>query len=126
MRRAREGGKALPGALGAPVLTLSGQMCAGHNYNIALTNAAPSSISAMIVGFAAINSKFNGGTLVPNPNVVVILPTNAGGGLAFSPPWPVGLDSLPLYFQWWIADPTGPFGMTASNAVHTVPPGWGP
>lgn len=117
-------GHALAGALGAPSLNITGEICAGNIYNITLSNAAPSTTCALIVGFTQIDSKFNGGTLVPFPNVVVVLSTNAAGGINIPAPWPVGLDAAPLIFQWWIADPTGPFGLTSSNGVRTVPPGF--
>lgn len=117
-------GNSLAGALGAPMLNITGETCAGHTYNIALTNAAPSALCALIAGVAAINSPFNGGVLVPSPNAVVIFTTTPSGTFTIPAPWPVGLDAAPLYFQWWISDATGPFGITASNAVRTVPPGF--
>jgi len=117
-------GNALAGSQGAPSLNITGETCAGHIYNIALTNAAPSAPCALIAGVSAINSPFNGGLLVPAPNAVVLFTTSPSGTITIPAPWPIGLDALPLYFQWWISDATGPFGVTASNAVRTVPPGF--
>jgi len=45
------------------------------------------------------------------------------GNLALSSTWPSGLPSgVALYQQYWISDPAGPFGLSASNGVSITTP----
>jgi hapalindole H/12-epi-hapalindole U/12-epi-fischerindole U synthase len=116
-------GNSKPGALGAPVLTGTGPLIAGSSNQLALVNAAASSTAYLIFGFTAINAPFMGGLLVPAPQLVLPLPTAAGGATTLPFSWPAGVPSATtLHFQFWILDPTATQGVTASNALLAVTP----
>lgn len=111
-------GSSLPGALGAPVLTGDGALVGGNQVTITLSNAAVNSTAYLIIGVTNISTQFYGGTLIPSPNLVISVPTGPSGGLAIPTIYPMGvLAGVPIYMQYWIQDPTGPVGLTASNAI---------
>lgn len=116
-------GHAKPGGSGTPSLAGSGPMIVGSMNQLALTQAAPSSIAHLIFGVSALHAPFFGGTLVPSPQIVVALPTPPTGALVLPFVWPPGLPpATALYFQYWIVDPTAPGGLSASNALTAVAP----
>ncbi len=111
-------GNDLPGSLGSPVLLGDGALSAGTTVTLSLTNAAPNSTANLIVGASALNAPFFGGTLVPFPNLILAIPTGATGSAVIPAVYPAGIPAgFPVYVQYWIVDPTGPQGYTASNAL---------
>ncbi|HTE05417.1 MAG TPA: hypothetical protein VK824_04405, partial [Planctomycetota bacterium] len=117
-------GLGLAGASPAPVLAGTGTLIAGEPFTLALTGGKPNSSAALFAGFSAINLPFKGGTLVPAPNLLVSgLPTGAGGAFSLAGNWPAGLPSgFTLFFQEWVADATGPHGLTATNGLSATTP----
>jgi len=117
-------GAALAGTHGAPVLTPDGTLAPGSPVTLALGNALENSSFTLIVGISALDAPFKGGTLVPFPSVLIFgLPTGPAGALTLQGTWPGGLPSnVAFYFQEWIADPAGPAGLAATNAVKAVTP----
>jgi len=117
-------GAALAGAHGAPTLSPDGPLEPGSPVTLALGNALEGSSCTLIIGVSALSAPFKGGTLVPYPNLIVFgLPTGPGGSLSLSSTWPAGLpSSFGIFFQEWIADPAGPAGLSATNAVKAVTP----
>ena len=118
-------GFALAGTGGLePALSGAGTLVAGTPITLTLADAQPSSTAALFLGIAAINAPFKGGTLVPAPTLLVSgLPTNAGGGLVLSATWPAGIPGgVTLYYQFWISDPGGPKGLSASNGLAGTTP----
>ena len=70
-------------------------------------------------------SVYSGATdvLVPSPSIVVTPLITTPTGLTLSALWPAPFPSgVDLYFQFWIADPSGPAGFSASNAVRATTP----
>jgi len=111
-------GQALPGALGAPLLAGSGNLCRSAPGSLALSDAKPGATSFLVVGLASLWAPFRGGVLVPAPDVVVPLPVDAAGSWTLPFSFPVGVPAgTPIWFQDWIPDPTGPKGFAASNAL---------
>lgn len=107
------------GSRGLPVLSGSGSLAALSSNLLDLAGAAPASIATLVVGLSAVDLPFLGGTLVPNPQVLVPLPTSAEGGAALPFVLPVALPAATsLYFQFWIADPGAASGLSASNGVQ--------
>jgi hypothetical protein len=85
---------------------------------LTLSGAAPGAPATLVIGLSALGVPFKGGTLVPQPDVLLAFTTGAGGGVALSAAWPAALPSgTQTWFQWWIADAGGPAGFAASNAV---------
>lgn len=114
-------GFAKPGVNGAPHLVGTGPLTAGATTEIALTNANPSSIATLVVGVNLLNAPFAGGTMVPDPVVLVAVPTDASGAVTLSSPWPSVMPAgLPIRFQYWIQDPAATFGLSASNGLQGV------
>ena len=77
-----------------------------------------------MLGLAALEAPFLGGLLVPRPDVVVLgLPVDGAGAMQLDFVWPPGLPSgFQFWLQHWIADPAGPVGFSASNAVRGTTP----
>lgn len=118
-----DAGFALAGSLGPPQLSGDGWLAAGTTTTLALANAKPAAMAVLFIGFAKIQAPLLGGIVVPAPDVVVAgLPTGTGS-LALGAAWPAGVPSrTAIWFQAWIADPSGPHGATASNAVKALVP----
>jgi hypothetical protein len=117
-------GLALPGTAGPPTLAGSGHLIGGDAMALTLDDARPNASAFLIVGFSGLVAPFKGGTLVPNPDLILgPFPTGAGGGFTLPGTWPVGLpELLKLWFQAWIQDPVGPAGFAASNGLTCLTP----
>lgn len=111
-------GQGLAGSQGVPTLTGDGALIGGTGYIVTLTNAQILSTSWLVVGFTDLSAPFKGGTMVPNPDM--ILPAGTGlGTVIFNGEWPIGVPpGIPFYLQAWVADSAGPLGYSASNALQ--------
>ncbi|MGQ0552615.1 MAG: hypothetical protein ACT4PU_05295 [Planctomycetota bacterium] len=117
-------GQGLAGAGGTPNLVADGTLQAGSLVEISLDSAAPNAASVLVAGFGLLGAPFKGGTMVPNPDLMIpgILTTGLGT-LGLSATWPAGVPSgFPIYLQFWIPDAGGPFGFAASNGLLGVSP----
>jgi hypothetical protein len=115
-------GDALAGTHGDPVLAGSGPLERGTPIGLSLSNALESTGAYLVVGFSRIDLPFYGGTLVPGfeppQGLFIPLATNGSGEIAINDSWPAGVPAgFTTYFQYWIVDGGGPFGMAASNAI---------
>jgi len=117
-----DAGSPLAGTHGPPTLTGSGPPCAGGLVTLALADALEYSSAILVVGLSLLDAPFKGGTLVPDPDVLIgPLPIGPAGSLDLTATFPTGLPAgLMLWFQHWIVDPAGPKGLAASNAVEAV------
>jgi hypothetical protein len=118
-------GHALAGVGGAtPLLLGDGSLAASSPGSIALTKAKPSAPAHLIVGLLALSAPFKGGTMVPQPQLLIPLSTDSSGSRALSwLHWPASLPSgTELLLQYWIVDPAGPAGFSASNALQASVP----
>jgi len=107
-----------------PQLLGFGMLQAGTSGSISLTHAVPFAPAFLIAGLVPLDAPFKGGTMVPTPQLVLPLATNASGGLSLSwSHWPAALPSgTELLFQDWIVDPAGPAGFAASNGLSATVP----
>ena len=112
-------GHALAGAGGAPSLEGDGSLQGGSELTLALAGALPFASTTLVIGLSDISLPFKGGTLVPAPNIVLVgLATNAAGTVTLGATFPTGVPpGLSFFVQAWIADPAGPAGYAASNAL---------
>lgn len=118
-----DAGFALAGTSGEPRLRGNGSLVAGDPWKLELDNARPQASVLLVLGLTSVHLPFLGGTLVPSPDIVCGLATDAGGGLVLGGVAPAGiLPGVSLYFQCWIDDPAGPQGAAASNAVAVTTP----
>lgn len=106
-----------------PRMAFTGSGAANENFTLKLTNMQPSESFFLITGFSAIFSPFKFGTLVPNPDVILIpLPTGTGS-FELTSPWPPGIPScLDLYWQAWITGPAALGNFSATNGVRSTTP----
>jgi len=73
----------------------------------------------LFAGNSTIHAPLLGGTFVPNPQVQVMLVTDADGKLTIPFTLPSSLPAASsLNLQCWIPDPSATFGIAASNAVR--------
>ncbi len=107
-----------------PELNAVGTLVAGQLVRLELLNARPSAQASLVIGLSALNAPLLGGTLVPDPlSIVPPFSTNNQGQLALTSPWPAGVPSgVDIYYQYWIDDPQGPAGYSASNGLRSTTP----
>ena len=117
-------GNGLAGAQGTPSLAGDGTLIGDTNTVLELSGGVPSGTATLVLGVSPINAPFKLGVLVPSPDIVLAgLPLDASGSLTFQFAWPVGLPSqASLYWQYWIPDPSGPAGYSASNGLQVTTP----
>jgi len=117
-------GQGLAGTHGTPLLVGTGTMIAPAPVTLTLSNALENSTTALVIGLAGLGAPFKGGTMVPQPDVLVTgLPTDGVGGFLVSAPWPGGLPSgFSTWYQFWVTDAAGPIGFSASNGVVGTTP----
>jgi hypothetical protein len=115
-------GFGLAGSFGMPFLTGTGPRCQDSTMSLNLTGVPPGSMAFLIIGTSQLNQPFMGGTLVPNLNSFITLRVSGSGDLSLSGTYPATAPSIPHFFQYWIEDPAGPQGFSASNALQVTPP----
>lgn len=112
------GGKS--GSKDTPCLVGSGRLTAGTPTRLSLRGAYPSSIAYLIAGATRIDLPSFGGVLVPSPDVLIPLMTDAAGALDLNVQWPPVPAGAPIFVQVWVQDPGASFGFGASNALKLV------
>ncbi len=116
-------GLATGGSNGVPQLRGSGPLTAGSTTTLTYTHGKPAASTYLVVSPFALLAPFKGGTLVPNPDVLIILVTDGAGGFSPSAPWPAGLPGgLNIWFQAWQQDVTGFFSWISSNGLRATTP----
>jgi hypothetical protein len=116
-------GPGLAGTAGVPAFDGDGPLKEDAPVFLGLGKARASAMATLVVGLANIGIPFKGGTLVPSPNILMTLQTNAEGKLLLATNVPHGTPAgLELFLQFWIADPEGPHGFAASNGLHALTP----
>ena len=116
-------GGALGGSNGYPIQLASGTLIAGQPFSFRLFNGPPNGAAFHIVGLAALNAPFKGGTLIPFPHLVNgPLPLNASGNITLAANWPAGGSGLTLWVQFWMPNGGGPAGFVASSGVRAQIP----
>lgn len=109
------------GVTGVPDLTGTGTMFGDTVNAVVLGNAAVNAGTTLVVGFSALNAPFAGGVLVPNPDLLVPLATDAGGGFTLPFVWRAGVpQGFALYLQAFVADATAPQGLAQSNGLQAL------
>ncbi len=108
----------LPGAAGQPQLLGRGSAQPGALVNWTIEGPA-SALVVLGAGRQRIDLPIFGGVVVPLPEAMVLLATDAQGlatlPLVLATSFPPGTD---IFSQAWLIDPTGPEGLTATNALQ--------
>jgi len=114
----------LAGAAGVPELAGEGTLAPGSPVALTLAEAAPSAATVLVVGASPFFAPFKGGTMVPNPDLLLApLATDAAGALSLATTWPPGLPTgTALLLQDWIIDAAAPHGWAASNGLQATVP----
>jgi hypothetical protein len=111
------------GKLGEPLLDGSGSLVGGEPLRITLSRALPGTPTTLVLGVDVLGAPFKGGTLVPDPLLLLSLPSDAWGYVVIDDVWPLGLPSgLDLVMQDWFADPVAVKKFAASNGVVGTTP----
>lgn len=109
-----------------PRLYAEGSFAAGDLIRLRITNAkSNANFVWMFVGLSAIHAPFQGGTLVPAPDLLLtLLPTDgAGNGGLPVAPMPPGLPpGVQLHFQAWIKNGPTSNLYSATNAMRVTTP----
>jgi hypothetical protein len=115
-------GGGLAGTSGTPpVLAGLGPQIPTASTKLTVTGGLPSQPGYLLLGLSALNAPFKGGTLFPNPDVLLVIATDAAGmwTLVFS--WPTEIPfGTQLWWQVWLPDAGGPKGWAATNGLHSV------
>ena len=114
-------GSAKPASNGErPWLLGSGDLTAGSVNSLHVANATSTSLTVLFIGGSVADVNFAGGTLVPTPDLVAVMGTNADGtiDLPFSLPAST-LPGLTSYSQAWILNPINGT-VSATNGLRAV------
>lgn len=110
--------RGLGGASGIPLLRGNGTLLVGSTATFSIRGPAYTPL-ALVLGAARGDLPLFGGTLVPRADAIAGLTTSAGGTSTFALTVPSGLPvGVRLFSQAWLVDPTGPAGLTATNALE--------
>jgi hypothetical protein len=108
----------LPGT-SEPLLNTRGRLSSGAPLRFDVERAEKNALSFFVLGASRIDAPFKGGTLVPNPDFFVTLPTGSSGGWQLDLFAPAGVPAgAELFFQVAVQDPDAPAGMALSNGVR--------
>ncbi len=117
-------GGAIAGTSGVPALGGAGSLTSGSADTLTLTSARPSSAVTLLFGVSKLGAPFKGGTLVPDPFLLLALTSDAQGHVSLPFTLPAGLPpGTSLYFQAWLPDPAAVKGLAASNGLAGTTPG---
>ena len=106
------------GTIDTPNLAGSGTLVPGTPGRLSVRGALPMATAFLVAGAMDINHPLEGGLLVPEPTLVVPIPTNAVGGMDLAFTWlavPPGID---VWVQVWVVDGGAAFGYAATNALR--------
>ncbi len=110
-----------PGSSGVPLLVGSGPLSVNSSNQFTLANANPASTAILVSSVTLLNMPVKGGILVPAPDLLIYLVTNASGSLSVPFILPAGAGpGVPLRLQYWIEDAGAPYGYSASNGLQGV------
>ena len=111
-------GGALPGAF-TPGMDGFGPLVPGTPATLEIVAAPPDELGILYIGLDRIDLPFQGGTLVPAPDFVIPVPTNALGGFQATKTWPPTAPAqAELFFQFWVPDLGGPAGLSATDTLR--------
>ncbi len=115
---------ALGGTNGDPLLTADGDISAGSDITAYVSNAPANAYTALIFGVTRLDLPFEGGVMVPFPNLVFLgLSTDANGELELGETVdPSAPSDFTFYVQFWVVDAGGPSGWVATNCLAGTTP----
>ncbi len=116
-------GFGLLGTNNKPRLEAEGLPLDGELIELKLSRGLPGATAHLVIGGSAVFAPFKGGTLVPAVTLLIPATVDPLGKIDLPALWPPGFPpGLALWFQWWIADPVGVQGFSASNGLQVLVP----
>jgi len=116
-------GSALAGTNGTPSLAGEGTLEGGTAFSLTASTLRANEPLTLVVGLSLLNAPFKGGTMVPALDFLLPLVTDGAGSATLAATWPAGVPAGTLTaWQAWQADPAGPNGFAATNALQAVTP----
>lgn len=108
----------LAGATGVPELLGRGSTQGGSSLSWTI-EGPPSTLSVLAAGLQRLDLPLFGGLLVPSPDVLLMLVTDTAGAATTTLLLPASTaPGLEILSQAWLFDPSGPQGLTATNALQ--------
>ena len=116
-------GGGVAGSAGVVALAAHSTLIGGEGVYFKLTGTPSLQPVVLILGATQLGAPFKGGTLWPNPSVLINLFTNGSGQLTLSTTWPAAIPSgFKLWAQYWYPDAGAVAGFAGSNGARgTVP-----
>jgi hypothetical protein len=111
-------GSGLKGGSEMPNLAGAGSLVPGSATRLSVRGAPANKPAWGVVGFSQMNLPLFGGTVVPAPDLVVPLKSNAQGQIDLNFAWPSIQAGSELCFQFWCFDPGAPQLFSATNALE--------
>ncbi|QDU66117.1 C25 family cysteine peptidase [Engelhardtia mirabilis] len=119
-------GKGMNGEFGKPTLVGVGDLVGGQPWSLLMTDARPGAPTFLGISTGILNLEFLGGLLIPDvatAGVIVPLSIDEYGDCVFGGNWVAGVPSgAKFYFQHWVLDASGPFGVVSSNGLRATAP----
>jgi len=115
-------GGGLAGASGTPpVLTGLGPQIPTAGTKAIVSGGQASQAGFLVVGLTGLAAPFKGGTLFPDPDVLLVFACDATGTFDLTFSWPTEIPfGTQLWWQAWLPDAGGPKGWAATNGLHSV------
>jgi len=112
-------GASKPGVGAPPEMLAAGTLMGGSSNAVALTGAPGSTWAWLVAGMSALDAPFKGGTMVPDPQLVLPLQLGAKGAVLLPFTWPTAMpQDVSIFLQFWVQDPAASLGLSASNALR--------
>ena len=110
-----------PGTGGlVPELFGTGKLACDDLTTYWLSDALPGALAYFVLGISTLYLPFKGGILVPTTDIIIPVIVSPVGTVVFGFPWPPGVPpGVSLYYQYWILDPGGFAGFSASNGLQS-------
>lgn len=110
-------GQSLAGGQGFSRLSGAGPLTPGSTVELLVEYARPNTPGFAVLGLSDLSAPFKGGTLVPFPDVILPITSDATGEALLSAPWPGGIPpGIQFFSQAWFLTPQ-PAATTAVRAT---------
>lgn len=119
--RTQPGG--IAGTKGVPLLDGEGTLAGGSPLRLTVSRALPNTLTTLVLGVATLGAPFKGGLLVPDPLLLLPLPTDPWGYVVVEDTWPPGIPAgVSMVLQEWLPDGQAAKGFAASDGVIGTTP----
>jgi hypothetical protein len=113
-------GQGLLGSRGRPVLSGSGTVAGNQTITLTMNGALQNTLGVQVVGFLPGYMALLGGTLVPNPDIVLLGLTDNAGAMSLSMVWPTVPPFYGVFFQFGAFDGGAVQGVSMTNTIQAI------